>query len=268
MAGTKPVAGSPQAFPSGSSGHSAPHRRLLSISSHMSMKTAWTSSRPQKKWYVQRNRDTVEAPRPKNHACHGATVEMQGTPRSSQTSPTGFVMSGVDETRTRSTCSWSMKSVAAAAAAIGSDSVSRCRIWTGLTPAPVVSPAAAKCASSADTTKASASPNGARLPVCGVMYPRRTGRASPPTASPPLPDQSSPPHEATPAPTAAAAAAPVPRRNVRRAMRVSSVDMAPPSGPGSAARAGPRGSGTGRACRARTVASRDGRRPPSAVTQG
>jgi hypothetical protein len=55
-------------------------------------------------------------PRPINHGCHGATVEMHGIPFNSHWSDTGFVVSGVDETNIRSTLSLVIKSAATSAA--------------------------------------------------------------------------------------------------------------------------------------------------------
>ena len=91
-----------------------------------------TSSRPQKKWYVQSNDASAPGapPRPMSHGCHGATVLMHGTPLASAVSLTGLVVSGVLDTSIRSTASSSISLAAFAAAVSGFDSLSSTRIST------------------------------------------------------------------------------------------------------------------------------------------
>ncbi len=90
-----------------------------------------TSSRPQKKWYVHSKLASPGVPpRPMTHGCHGATVEMHGTPLASHWSLTGLVVSGVDATTIRSTASSVISFVARSAARLGSDSESSTRIST------------------------------------------------------------------------------------------------------------------------------------------
>src|SRR5450432_286845 len=111
--GPKPFTASPHALPSGSLGQIAPVFLLVGTASHMSRYTASTSSRPQKKWYVHLKLLLPGLPpRPMKYGCQGATVEMQGTPFASQTSATGFTVSGVDATSMRSMPSWRIKSLA------------------------------------------------------------------------------------------------------------------------------------------------------------
>jgi hypothetical protein len=59
--------------------------------------------------------------RPMNQGCHGAIVETQGCSSISHWVETGFVVSGVDATSTRSTLSWTMRSFATCAARFGFD---------------------------------------------------------------------------------------------------------------------------------------------------
>ena len=141
---------------------------LVSMEFHMSVKTAMTSSRPQKKWYVQANGASGSPPRPKKNGCHGARLLRHGTPLASHWSATGLTVSGVEPARTRSTWSDRMRSAAASPATVESDWVSLTMISTGLRPAPVWIGLSAKYAVSASMTKLSASPNGASGPVCGV----------------------------------------------------------------------------------------------------
>ena len=57
-------------------------------------------------------------PRPKNHGCHGQTLETHGVPLASHWSDTGFVVSGVLDTSMRSTLSDRMRREATSAALI------------------------------------------------------------------------------------------------------------------------------------------------------
>jgi len=67
----------------------------------------------------------------KNQGCHGAIVEMHGTPFSSHWSDTGLVVSGVDATTIRSTASPVISSPATVAARFGLDWLSLTMIVTG-----------------------------------------------------------------------------------------------------------------------------------------
>jgi hypothetical protein len=69
------------------------------------------------------------APRPKYHACHGSTVDMQGTPAASHASETGLTTSGVDDASIRSTVLALMSSLATWAARSGLDWLSLGMIW-------------------------------------------------------------------------------------------------------------------------------------------
>ena len=128
---------------------------------------AMTSSRPQKKWYVQLKPLAGSPSRPKNHGCHGATLEMQGTSFSSQWSHTGLVVSGVDATSIRATLSLRIRSPATSPARFGLDWLSFTRICTGCFLPPTVMPSLNACRIRS-MTNLSASPNGASGPVCGV----------------------------------------------------------------------------------------------------
>ena len=68
--------------------------------------------------------------RPKNHACHGTTVERHGTPCASQIWATGLVVSGVEVVTIRSAPSWRISSWATCDARPGSDCVSLTTIST------------------------------------------------------------------------------------------------------------------------------------------
>ena len=106
-------------------------------------------------------------PRPKNHGCHGQTLETHGVPLASHWSETGFVVSGVLDTSMRSTLSDRMRREATSAARFGSDWLSRTSTSTGklwprtARPFPSV-------LRTPPTTKVSVSPNPARGPVCGL----------------------------------------------------------------------------------------------------
>ena len=103
------------------------------------------SSRPQKKWYVQSNglvSGGVDFWRAKKYGCHGATVEMQGTPFASHWSATGLVVSGVEATSMRSILSSRMSSPATSAAVSGSDWLSLATISIGWVTPLITIPAA------------------------------------------------------------------------------------------------------------------------------
>ncbi|MGX1364738.1 hypothetical protein RKD19_000097 [Streptomyces canus] len=96
----------------------------------MSLSTLATCSMPSKKWNVYVKVFFGVPPRPKNQACQGSVVETQGTPSLSHLAATGWIVSGVAVTRTRSTCCWEISSSAMVAACWGSEPVSRSRIFT------------------------------------------------------------------------------------------------------------------------------------------
>ena len=82
------------------------------------------SSRPQKKWNVLSNGfHDFGSPgfccRPMKYGCHGATVEMQGTPSISHWVETGLVVSGVEATSIIATSSLTISSLATSAARFG-----------------------------------------------------------------------------------------------------------------------------------------------------
>src|SRR6185295_19454022 len=91
----KPRFGSPQALPSPSFGNRPPTFLLVFTLFQPFVKFAMTSSRPQNMWYVYSKPFAGSPLRPKNHGCHGTTLEMHGTWFSSQASLTGFAVSGV-----------------------------------------------------------------------------------------------------------------------------------------------------------------------------
>ena len=124
----KPRPLSPQALPSPSLGKRPPTVFFVCTDFHPATKFAITSSRPQKKWYVQSNPFCGSPLRPKNQGCQGTTVEMQGTSFSSLASQTGLAVSGVEETRTRSTLSFRIRSPATSPARLGLDWLSLCTI--------------------------------------------------------------------------------------------------------------------------------------------
>ncbi len=134
---------------------------------HMSTKTPMMSSRPQKKWYVDLKPVSGLPPRPKNHGCHGQTLEMQGVPLASHWSDTGFVVSGVLDTSMRSTLSDRMRREATSAARFGSDWLSRTSTSTGTLCPRMVSPLPTTWRMP-PTTKLSVSPKPASGPVCGL----------------------------------------------------------------------------------------------------
>ena len=104
--------------------------------------------------------------RPKNHGCHGTTVETHGISFSSHASLTGFAVSGVPETSMMSTLSFRIRSFATSLARFGFDWLSFTRIDTGYCLPPIVMPPfSAVCI--CWIVKRSASPNGASGPVCG-----------------------------------------------------------------------------------------------------
>jgi hypothetical protein len=113
------------------------------------------------------NFDPGLAPRPKNHACQGATEEMQGTPFTSHWSETGFVVSGVEATSIRSTLSCKIRSLATTPARAESDWLSFTTMVTLLVPPPIFRPAPSAFRT-VSITKVSASPKPASGPVCGL----------------------------------------------------------------------------------------------------
>ena len=133
----------------------------------MSTKTPMMSSRPQKKWYVDLKPVSGLPPRPKNHGCHGQTLETQGVPLASHWSETGLVVSGVLDTSMRSTLSDRMRREATSAARFGSDWLSRTSTSTGQLCPRIVSPFRTALRMS-PTTKLSVSPKPASGPVCGL----------------------------------------------------------------------------------------------------
>ncbi len=104
--------------------------------------------------------------RPKNHGCHGTTLEMHGTSFSSQASDTGFAVSGVPAVSTSCTLSLRIRSFATSPARFGFDWLSLSRIWIADFLPPTGIPAL-KAACIRSMTHLSASPNGASGPVCG-----------------------------------------------------------------------------------------------------
>src|SRR5580698_4058197 len=94
-----------------------------------------TSSSPQKKWNVLSNGfQLLGSPglawRPMKYGCHGAAVEMQGTPSISHCVETGLVVSGVEATSIRLTSSLTIRSLATSAARLGLDWLSLTMIST------------------------------------------------------------------------------------------------------------------------------------------
>ena len=81
--------------------------------------------------YVQLNLVPGLPPRPKNHGCHGVTVETQGMPAASHWSLTGFDVSGVEDTSIMWMPLFWMRSPATSAARLESDWLSRLTISTG-----------------------------------------------------------------------------------------------------------------------------------------
>src|SRR5207248_7757063 len=75
---------------------------LVFIRFHIGMKHSPNCCMPKKNMVVKLNPVPGLPPRAKNQASQGTIVETQGTPLASQTSATGFVVSGVDEVRIRS----------------------------------------------------------------------------------------------------------------------------------------------------------------------
>ena len=107
----------------------------------MLVKTAMTSSSPQKKWKELLNGfHEAGSPGlacwPMNQGCHGATVEMQGISSASQVVETGLVVSGVEATSMRLISSSTISSFATSAARLGLD-------WLSLTMTSTFIPASA-----------------------------------------------------------------------------------------------------------------------------
>ncbi len=102
--------------------------------------------------------------RPKNHGCHGTTVEMQGISLSSQASLTGFAVSGVPAVSTSATLSFRIRSLATSPARFGLLWLSLSTICTATFLPPRVR-LPSKFARSCSITHLSASPNGASGPV-------------------------------------------------------------------------------------------------------
>ena len=80
--------------------------------------------------------------RPKNHACHGATDEMQGTLAASQMSHTGLVMSGVPSTSIRSIWWLLIRFCATVPATLELDCASCAKICSGCVLPPTLMPLA------------------------------------------------------------------------------------------------------------------------------
>src|SRR5262245_11559309 len=120
------------ALPSESLGHMTPTFLFVDTCGHRWVYAEWKCSTPKQKWYVYLNASfwSGVASRPKYHACHGTTVEMQGTPAASQASATGLTVSGVDVVSMRSTPSPLMRSFATWAERCGLDWLSLSMIST------------------------------------------------------------------------------------------------------------------------------------------
>src|SRR5262245_3104917 len=163
----KPSSLSPQALPSPSFGNSPPTFLLVATLFQPLVKLAITSSRPQNMWYVQSKPLAGSPLRPKNHGCHGTTLEMQGTWFSSQASLTGLAVSGVPAVSISATLSLRMRSLATSPARLGLLWLSFRITCTSYFLPPTLMPflnAVFICS----ITHLSASPKGASGPVCGV----------------------------------------------------------------------------------------------------
>src|SRR5215510_12509592 len=102
----------------------------------MLVKTAMTSSSPQKKWKVELNGfHEAGLPgfcwRPMKEGCHGATLETQGVSSTSHMVATGLVVSGVEATSIRSILLETINSRATSAARLGLDWLSLTSTSTG-----------------------------------------------------------------------------------------------------------------------------------------
>ena len=103
---------------------------------------------------------------PKNHGCHGTTLEMHGTSLSSQASLTGLAVSGVPAVSISATLSFRIRSFATSPARFGFDWLSLSKICTSYFLPPIVRPLL-NAAFIWSMTHLSASPKGASGPVCG-----------------------------------------------------------------------------------------------------
>src|SRR4051812_31475190 len=101
-----------------------------------------------------------------NQGCHGARDEMHATSSISHWVETGLVVSGVDATSIRSILSWTMRSLATAAARLGLDWLSLTITSTGIVALPTLMPALVASLKFA-MMKLSASAKAASGPVCG-----------------------------------------------------------------------------------------------------
>ena len=130
------------ALPSGSFGNMPPTTLFVSIRFHMGTKHPPNASTPKKNIVVNLNGTGLagSACRPKNHACHGTTVDRHGTPCVSHTVATGFVVSGVELVTIRSAWSCRISSRATSDARFGSDWVSFTTMSTLYVLLPTVKP--------------------------------------------------------------------------------------------------------------------------------
>ena len=104
--------------------------------------------------------------RPKNHGCHGTTLDTQGTSFSSQASLTGLAVSGVPAVSTSATLSFRIRSLATSPARFGLLWLSFRMICTSCFLPPIAMPSF-NAVFICSMTHLSASPNGASGPVCG-----------------------------------------------------------------------------------------------------
>src|SRR6476660_4781684 len=138
----------------------------------MLVKTAMTSSSPQKKWNTLSNGFHEDgsvgfACWPMNQGCHGATVEMHGISSASQVVDTGLVVSGVEATSIRLTLSSTISSLATSAARLGLDWLSLTLTSIGRAALPILRPPFI-ASRNWPSTKLSASAKAASGPVWGL----------------------------------------------------------------------------------------------------